>query len=695
MEDDKEGYEEKIEEKSSLTPEEAIEVIREIIPGVDSYELDGFEYDEERKEWTIYLLEETNISPGRFFVVVDDKEEIVVNFNYMPRFQEEKSREKGPRYIMREEAEEIAKDFLEQVFEEQLIPIGIDSEDFVLEPGLIDISDTSHMYIDMEKHQIDFVQYAYDYPTNNAINLAVDSRTGDIVSYNLSIDRDLEFEEPKDLMDKEKAKDKFVKKGASLTYTPDHDTSYGDKKENQQDEKLQVDAQVDANEIDAEQANSDNYPAKLLYKPIVEEKGYLHGESKGLLDIEGKVLEEDEITKETPTPDVEKGAPSPEKLEELLTKEDAKEKGKELLDDLGMGDVSFSDINEHTYVATGRESKKYQLHYIKESTNSVETEVNTDIVLSFDRDYGYVTDFMLSYFWLESLEGIDETDKNEDFDKKELSKEYIKALAPEYYEYIELDSSPEVYEIDSYNDDTNEIYSFMYQINAYNIPVDNSYIRLEMCKDTGDLLSYDLSMPIFKDDIQKPEDIISEEKALELFLEDADISVEYLGEEPVFRFHNDQVEAIDAKEKSPKKSLNFIEKVKFPGDIEGHELEKELEWLAFKGVLVPTETDKLKPEKNLTRNEANNLVNLLIDYSYNVDHIEPGIMPEIVNEEDPPEGEVTRIELIEMVVRGLIDGNELDYEKDDFDLEKVYKNPDKEATREDAARLFKKIVNTI
>ncbi|OWZ83155.1 S-layer homology domain-containing protein [Natranaerobius trueperi] len=643
---------EDLEQETNLSEDEVIEMAEEVHPLTEKLNLEGSEYHESQELW--YLNYQSDH---------DDKVSYTLSFNICDEDEVIDSSSLNVRDLPEEEIDYVDWDEGKEMAEEFSKDAGFDldeKEGFELEPKELTDPKTPDNYASDIDHRYEYRQTAHGYETDNSISVNVSSRTGHVSSFNNNYDTDLNFEEPKEVLAEETAKDLFIDAGGTLEYRTD----------------------------------TDNENFILTYSPIVGSEVTIDAETGDYLDQDGEVLDQGEVEDKGTEIDLEMGAFSPDKLDEPIDRRDDRERVMDKVKEVV--DSKFDIEGEISTSGGGGSSTRGPLITDNVRGRYKGDDPRIELAVSFETEHGYLYEIRVDSRgdtplvalggeeYTEKIEKalteLEEDETEENFEQ--LGRLYFDKLAPDFVDYLDYDIS-----LEEVNESFGKAYRLRFPVKAYGASLSYSSLQLTICQETAKLSRFNIRTPITDDYIDKPKDVISEEDALKNYLEKTSIEPKYGDDgDLVFEFDNKKYNQINAV--TGELIERHIRKGYELSDIKRADDEKLIEWMSTLGVFIPDDDGVIDGEKTVSRGEATRVITSLTNtpryttpprsrYSYQDDKNLSD-----VDEDHPHYHAIDRIYNLGLVPNRMLAGEESNEYK-----------PDKEITREELAQMIVKTMN--
>lgn len=524
--------------------------------------------------------------------------------------------------ISKEEGLKIAEDFIEKV-----APSFAEKIKYRDKSEALDIGSDSYSY-NFVRMENDIAYY------NNNVNVEVNNSTGKISNYNANWDINLKFQDTKDLVSLEQAKNLYKEKiGLDLIYK----TGY----ENRDPKSF------------------------LIYGPLNKDLGInaKNGEV-GLIQREylmyeglGGMVEEDKVASEGLTPDEEKAIKT---ISNLISKEEAEKTAREILD-------------------IGEEFKLANIYLFKSWRNAEEYNWEMNFENNDNGEYTYASvSIDAKSKKLTNLYRDSSTSQGEKLglNKEEslsIAKDFIEKHNPENYKEVELRENymGSQFEERKYN------FNFIRKIDkAY---VENDGISIYVNPNNGKIEQYNLAWD--KNEFPSRDNLISLDRAYDILFENVEVELMYTNNNPsekeailIYGLKSEKPSNIDAK------TGNILNDSGRPyeepavihyKDIENSYAKDKINILAEYGIALVGEEFRPK-DKMMQKDFLYLLIKAKYPY-YGIELSEEDIYKQLINmgivkeEEKYPEKMLTKEEAIKYLIRAL------EYEKV-ADLAHIYKD---------------------
>ncbi|ACB85819.1 S-layer homology domain-containing protein [Natranaerobius thermophilus] len=660
---------------ANLTEEEVIQLVEELIPTTQDLELERADFNDNFGRWQLGFETPQEVEDKYYStnVYICDENKNLESFTMLMRELEVED----PKYVTHQKSEEIAREFLKRA-DYDLEELG----EFELLTQEISPSEKVHHYGTNLSHNFTFRQLYDGYGSNNEFTVYVSSRTGEVTRFLNNYDSDLEFEEVDHVIDKDKAEDLFIQAGAELEYDIDY-----------RNEKID-----------------------LQYSPIVGNDAKIDAETGEYLDFDGETKDLEEIKNSKPEVDLDMGALEIDRLDEPLDRRDQARLSNKVEEVVSS---AFDVEGEPSQTGSGGTLRSGPLEIERVSTDYQVEDPDVVLDVNIEKNRGYlnkidvkpmtddplisVGDEEYSEQLAQALTELAEDETEANFEQ--VAEKYLTKLTPEFLDYLDYSEAT----ITEREEHFGDLYRVNFPMKAYGLPLNRSHIHLVLCQETGKLNNLTVNMPVFKEDIDKPEDLIDMEEALKTYLEDTEIQPFY-GHEGEFYFEfinydHDAINAITGELEGRSRAQMYTD----PLEINNADNDKLIEWLHAVNVIVPEESQVIDAEKTVTKGEAARLIKSLTgeardrvppsgghrgshdtegdvftdvekdhpDCAIIEDIYEQGLIPEqILAGEDgdkfKPDQNITREELATMLVKAMnlqevaeLDNMELDYQISD------------------------------
>lgn len=405
-----------------------------------------------------------------------DIEGNLISYNKYPLPYED-SKNKLPRYS-RDQAEEIAMNFIRRV--------SPDIESIKLSEDTYTDNLYDEDYIFNYNRYVDEIEYS-----GNRISVNVNKYTGEVTNYYLDWERQAEFPEPKDIIDKERGKDIFKDEiGLKPVYKMKRD--YYEPLENQEEKDKYYIAYTLLNTDQA----IDAFSGEIIYL-----------DSYGLLENE---MPADEALREEAAGITPEEREEIDKLKGILDMEEAEEKGREILNI----EEEYKLENQNLYKSyKNPEDYIWDLYF----TDGEEKDASYDISISIDAKTGQLLSFYKFKDYNENKENTIEEDQalklaKEYLDKQNKDKKDSLELLEDRYGYGGSDREIKTYD-----------FNFIRKEKGIYVETDGIYIGVDA--EDGDIISY--SMDWYKGDFPSNESIISIDRAYDILWEKIGLELRY------------------------------------------------------------------------------------------------------------------------------------------------------------------------
>lgn len=530
--------------------------------------------------------------------------------NVKSYWKDKVSYDKGPVIykfptITREEGEKIAKDFINKLYPDIMDKIKYTDDNLHFTYRLLGLAGYSYHFI-REENGIEFAE--------NNVYISVDTQTGEVSSFYINWDEEVEFPDLEGIISKAEAKE---------IYRDNIDLELFYKLKDEDNEAylgyniLNTDKTVDAKS--KEMVSTSYRPIFTVYNTALYE---------GMENIAFE--EEDRLVNSN----------------KIISREEVNER---LVTTFNLGENYELERHE---LQGNREKDIYiwevlVMKYVGNSGSGISARVNAKT--------GEILDYSDPGFGPEGV-GVAEYNKEELLN---IAKETIKNISPEKYkevEYVEYEGGNSVY----VNRNISE-FLFARKMNGIRVENEGFYILLDNV--TGNVLSYHHSWS----DIEfiSPDNIIGEDKAKEVLLEGRDLNLEYQrkrdGEEEkdirlVYNFKDKHL-IVDAKKAElvdNRWGLIENEVIKGYKDIEESFAKEQIEKMQKHIILF--EGEEFKPKEEISQKEffqlliqTKDMYSIYEDTTYLYERlISDGILKE---EEKDMDGKVTREEAIKYIIR--------------------------------------------
>lgn len=533
--------------------------------------------------------------------------------NIIGYWKSEYSTDNNPRIykfpkITKEQGEKAAKDFIKKLYPDILGKIkSSDEDDFY----------STYRRDNLRGYSYNFIRVENDITFNeNNVYVNVDTQTGEVTSFNINWEKDLEFPDPKGIISKEEAK---------KTYKDNIDFELIYKfKETGEDTKsylgytmIDTDKTVDAKTKDI---------LSTSYKSMYSVYGSISYQDIGDISIEeeSKLIDSKKII-------------------------NRKEAGEKILDTFKLGE----EYEVSDYRLKGNKEKDiyiWEVMVMKQIGNhgsgtSSTINAKTGEIIDFSDPGSWSTDEEKARYSKEEL--------------LEKAKEIIKNNNPEKYKEVEY--------IENQNEDLiygeNNISNFLFIRKVNGVKVENNGFRIALSNVTGRILSYSYNWSDLE--FKSPDNLIVKDKAKEILLEDRELDLEYQIENKekdrrnvklVYDFRDKHL-PVDAKEAEVIDNRKVLEEksaIKEYKDIENSFAKNQIQKL--QNYIYLFEGDEFKPKQEITQKEFFQLLAQTKDIYYIYENqnriyerfIHEGILKE---EEKNMEAKVTREEAIKYIIR--------------------------------------------
>lgn len=507
----------------------------------------------------------------------------------------------------REQGREAARDFIKKLYPNILDKIKPMNEDELYNIyGRDNLRGYNYNYV-MVENDIVF--------NENTIYINVDNQTGEVTSFNIIWNEDLEFPDTESILSKDQAKEIYIN-------NIDLELAY-EVKETDKDVKsylgyniINTDKTVDAKTKDM---------VATSYKFMYSVYWSLSNQNMERLSIE----EENKLVDS----------------KKVITRKEVSEM---ILDTFKLGEGY--EVSDHK-LKCNKEKDAYiwEVMVMKHVGNH-----GSGVSAGIDAKTGEILNFSDPGSFGEDSEQLMYT-KEELFER---AKEILKSNYPEKYkevEYIEEESADLAY-------GRNNISNFLFIRKANDIKVKNEGFRVALSNVTGNVISYDYNWS--NSEFETPENIIEKDKAKEILLEDKDLKLEYQTEKNekdnknvkiVYDFKDKHlvVDAIKAEVIDNRKELMERTGLREYKDIENSFAKEQIQKL--QKYITLFEGEEFKPKQDITQKEFFQLLTQTKDIYSHQDisylyesFIREGILKE---EEKSMESKVTREEAVKYIIR--------------------------------------------
>ncbi len=621
----------------NLSEQELHDIIMDFYPDDEEVDIEHKHYMESNELWELHLSDGEDMRVNA--IVSDESEEIDhLNINRDVDVEDE------IKYVTKEKAKESAEDFLTEAHPEKFEKMELEA-DYATRQGNVS------SYQAQPDHEFYLREYVGDYATDNHIEIRVCSQTGEVNRYINNFDPELEVSEPDDIISEQDAVDKYIDAGASLQFQRDP---------------------LDTDKL------------KLVYTPVLTYPLYLEAETGKYIDDQGEEIEKEKLVKEYRDElDRDAGALEMEKLDEPLEQEDAEEIALEFLQDLGVeGEV------ESVHDRSGSHVSSYESWNVRvaERDEESEDEENEDEELlrefniNVEKNRGYVSSIRVQT--REKEEGVKLPDTElpelvDDVEEDESSDESVELIEQvvNYFESELLESTSANVEPGKFDRSNRSVFSFRIPFEAYGVEVQASMINLEIDAETGELMNFHVNNPVYQDDIEEPNELYSQEEAIEEFLQETEVTPEFKDEQLIYNFDNQTYSGINAESGEPQLTGRG-HYVDYPEEIDDSDNKELLEFMSLMGILLP-ENGAVTGEQELTRTEMAKLIDSLLGGSrYYHPHEEEYQVPDDVDSDSPDASSIYELFDRELIPDSVLVGD---------DQEKF--GPDKSITRKDLVQI--------
>ncbi len=533
--------------------------------------------------------------------------------NIIGYWKSEYSTDKNPRIykfpkITKEQGEKAAKDFIKKLYPDILDKIKSRDEDELY---------STYRKDNLREYGYSFMRIENDILFNeNNVYIGVDNQTGEVTSFNINWEKDLEFPDAQGVISKEEAK-KVYKNNIDLELLYKIKETDKDIKPYLGYNILDTDKTVDAKTKDI---LSTSYKSMYsIYGPI----SYQSMENMSI-EEESKLIDSKKIISR-------------------------KEAGGKILDTFKLGEEY--EVNSHKL--KGNKEKDiyiWEVMVMKQVGNhgsgtSATINAKTGEIIDFSDPGSWRTDEEKAKYSKEEL--------------LEKAKEIIKNNSPEKYnevEYIEDENEDLIY-------GENNISNFLFIRKVNGVKVESNGFRIALSNVTGSVLSYNYNWSDLE--FESPNNLIEKDKAKEILLEDGELDLEYQIENKEkdkkniklvydFRDKHLPVDAKKAEVIDNRKELEEKLAIKEYKDIENSFAKNQIQKL--QNYIYLFQEDEFKPKQEITQKEFFQLLAQTKDIYYIYENqnriyerfIHEGILKE---EEKNMEAKVTREEAIMYIIR--------------------------------------------
>lgn len=510
--------------------------------------------------------------------------------------------------ITKEQGEKAAKDFIKKLYPDILGKIKSSNEDNLY---------STYRRDNLRGYSYNFIRVENDITFNeNNVYVNVDTQTGEVTSFNINWEKDLEFPDAQGVISKDEAK-KVYKDNIDLELLYKVKETDKDIKPYLGYNILDTDKTVDAKTKDI---LSTSYKSMYsIYGPI----SYQSMENMSI-EEEGKLIDSKKIISR-------------------------KEAGEKILDTFKLGE----EYEVSDYRLKGNKEKDiyiWEVMVMKQVGNHGSGTSST-----INAKTGEIIDFSDPGSW--------STDEEKaKYSKEELlekAKEIIKNNNPEKYKEVEY--------IENQNEDLiyggNNISNFLFIRKVNGVKVESNGFRIALSNVTGSVLSYNYNWSDLE--FEFPNNLIEKDKAKEILLEDGELDLEYQIENKgkdkkniklVYDFRDKHL-PVDAKKAEVidnRKELEEKLAIKKYKDIENSFAKNQIQKL--QNYIYLFQEDEFKPKQEITQKEFFQLLAQTKDIYYIHEDqnriyerfIHEGILKE---EEKNMEAKVTREEAIKYIIR--------------------------------------------